>query len=275
MSTLESPLLSIDAIDAIATTDLEPDISNLVIEDDSLGDWFDPDLEPDISNLVIEDDRPVDNIFSAKLQRLLVEILYTSWGRRNFFADANVGVFFTLKQPPLVPDMFLAVDVENPPNLQEKKHRTYLVWEFGKSPDVVVEIVSNRKGNELGSKLQDYARIGVIYYAVFDPVQQLRAKVLQVYVLREGNYEELAADSGEIFWLPQVELGLKLWRGRHEGTENTWLRWCDRAGNLLPTGAEQVHQDQQQLVQEKQRAEQAEAKVAELLARLRDLGIEP
>jgi hypothetical protein len=160
------------------TSDLEPDISDLVIEDDDLGDWFDLDLEPDISNLVIEDDRPVENIFSAKLQRLLVEILYTSWGRRNFFADANVGVFFTLKQPPLVPDMFLAVDVENPTNLHEQKHRTYLVWEFGKSPDVVVEIVSNRKGNELDSKFRDYARIGVTYYVVFDPLEKLGKKLL-------------------------------------------------------------------------------------------------
>lgn len=279
----KSPLLAMDTTDTIH---LEPDISNLVIDDDSLGDWFDPELEPDISNLVIEDDRPVDNIFSAKLQRLLVEILYTSWGKRNFFADANVGVFFALKQPPLVPDMFLAVDVENPPNLHEQKHRTYLVWEFGKSPDVVVEIVSNRKGHELDSKLRDYARIGVTYYVVFDPLEKLGTKLLYIYVLREGHYEELAAASGGRFWLPQVELGLQVWQGSYEGTDNIWLRWCDRTGNLLPTGAEQKHQAQQKLEQEKQkikqarqkikqekqRADQAEARAAELLARLRDLG---
>nr|WP_326520778.1 hypothetical protein [Leptothoe spongobia] len=33
--------------------------------------------------------------------------------------------------------------------------------------------MSNKVGNELGSKLQDYARLGVTYYVVFDPLQQL------------------------------------------------------------------------------------------------------
>ena len=32
---------------------------------------------PDISDLVTEDDTPVDNFFSAELQRLLVETLYS------------------------------------------------------------------------------------------------------------------------------------------------------------------------------------------------------
>ncbi|NES65292.1 MAG: hypothetical protein F6K24_08525 [Okeania sp. SIO2D1] len=36
-----------------------------------------------------------------------------------------------------------------------------------------MEIVSNKVGNELGSKLAGYARIGVWYYVVFDPLQKL------------------------------------------------------------------------------------------------------
>ena len=38
-----------------------------------------PDLViPDISNLVIEDDTPVDNLISEKQQRLLTEPLYSA-----------------------------------------------------------------------------------------------------------------------------------------------------------------------------------------------------
>jgi hypothetical protein len=129
------------------------------------------------------------------------------------------------------------------------------VWEFGKSPDVVVEIVSNREGNELGSKLADYARLGVAYYVVFDPLQQLGDELLRVFGLREGQYVPLAEP-----WLEQVGLGLTLWDGEFEGVRATWLRWCDREGNLLPTGAE--------------RAAQAEAKAARLAARLRELGVD-
>ncbi|NEQ75117.1 MAG: hypothetical protein F6K23_19950 [Okeania sp. SIO2C9] len=36
-----------------------------------------------------------------------------------------------------------------------------------------MEIVSNKVGNELGSKLAGYARIGVWYYVVFDLLQKL------------------------------------------------------------------------------------------------------
>ena len=289
---VDQNLVENDWIDEEFLADITPDITDLVIEDEEKSIYIDPDLAPDIKNLIIEDGRPVDNLFSAKLQRLLVEILYSSWGRKRFFADANVGVFFALKQSALVPDVFLAVDVEAPPNFRRKSNRAYLVWEFGKSPDVAIEIVSNRKGKELGSKLQDYARTGVTYYVVFDPMGKLRTKTLQVYVLQEGHYEELVgdvtADSGEIFWLPQVELGLVLWQGTYEAVEETWLRWCDRTGHLLPTGTEEVQKQKQQIAKEKQRAtkekqratkekqraEQAEARAAELLARLRELGVE-
>ena len=215
---------------------------------------------PDVEHLVIEDEAPVDNFLSAKLQRLLVEILYSSWASlgmtRPFVADADIGIFGSVSQPPIVPDVFVSLDVEAPQDFRQKKNRTYLVWEFGKSPDVVVEIVSNREGNELGRKLGDYGRLGVAYYVVFDPLQQLGDELLRVFGLREGQYVALAEP-----WLEQVGLGLTLWEGEFEGVRTTWLRWCDREGNLLPTGSE--------------RAAQAEAKAERLAARLRELGVDP
>jgi Uma2 family endonuclease len=68
-----------------------------------------------------------------------------------------------------------------PEDWREKKNRTYLIWEFGKAPNIVIEIVSNRQGNELGSKLRDYARMGVGYYVVFDPLQLLGATQLRAF----------------------------------------------------------------------------------------------
>ena len=217
------------------------------------------ELLPNVDGLVIEDEIPVDNFFSAKLQRLLVEVLYSSWASwgmdRPFVADADIGIFSSVNRPPIVPDVFVSLDVEAPKDFREKKNRTYFVWEFGKSPDIVVEIVSNKEGNELGSKLRDYARLGVTYYVVFDPLQQLGAEQLQVFGLREGTYEAL-----DKLWLAQVGLGVTLWEGRFEGVEGVWLRWCDRDGKILPTGIE--------------RAIQAEAKAAKLAEKLRALGIE-
>src|SRR5258708_7693084 len=95
--------------------------------------------EVDISDLVIEDDIPVDNMFSEKQQRLLTEPLYSSWIRPGnetgepglFLAAANVGLFVSPHLPPLVPDVFLSLDVRSG-DLSQKKNRTYLYWEFGK-----------------------------------------------------------------------------------------------------------------------------------------------
>ena len=41
-------------------------------------------------------------------------------------------------------------------------------------------------------------------------------------------------------WLPGIELGLRLWTGRYEDHDNTWLRWTDAAGTPIATGAERA-----------------------------------
>ncbi len=197
----------------------------------------------DISHVVIEDDTPVDNFQSEKQQRLLVEPLYSSWlPGVSFIAAANVGLFYALKQDPIVPDAFLSLNIQMPADWSQKQNRSYFVWEFGKVPEVCVEIVSNRKGNELDAKKDDYARIGVAYYVVFDPLQQIQREneldgnLLKVWVLTAGQYVEMS----EPFWMKTIGLGLTVWTGEFEGQQSTWLRWCDRDGRIIPTGAERA-----------------------------------
>ena len=115
----------------------------------------------------------MDNIFSEKQQRLLTETLYASWTgpgpNRPFVAMSNVGLFFHVRKPPLVPDALLSLDVELPSEIHLKQNRSYFVWEYGKPPDVVIEVVSNREGGEGTTKLTRYASIGVRYYVIYDP----------------------------------------------------------------------------------------------------------
>jgi Uma2 family endonuclease len=244
--------------------------------------------EPDITHIVTEDDTPVDNFLSEKQQRLLTEVLYNGWvapaETENFIAAANVGVFYSIGLPPLVPDVFLSIDVTMPSDWGEKKNRSYFVWQFGKTPDVVIEIVSNREGNELGSKLKDYARIGVPYYAVFDPLQMLGEQPLRAYQLNIRQYLEM-----DNFWFAEIGIGLTLWSGVFEGKEDIWLRWCDQNGDVLPTGTEsaqlareqaQLAREQAQLAREQAQLAQQEAiaakeRTAQLEAQLKALGIEP
>ena len=211
---------------------------------------------PDANQLVTEDDTPVDNFASAKQQRLLVSSLYSSLQNQTFLAEANVGIYYTDLQPPIVPDVFLSLDVQVPEKWWEKQNRCYMVWRFGKPPEVVLEIVSNKEGDELGKKLQIYEHMRASYYIVYDPNQQLGEKVLRVYELRGRRYFETSET-----WLEQVGLGITLWEGEFEGRQDHWLRWCYQDGNVLSTGDE--------------RASQAEQRAQILAERLRAMGVDP
>ena len=127
-------------------------------------------------------------------------------------------------------------------------------------------------GNELGSKLRDYAAIGVSYYAVFDPFAQLGDRLLRVFGLHEGHYQEMSPVLGNnaqaLFWLEQVELGLLVRSGEYEGKQDIWLRWCDRNGEIYLGGRELAKQAEASLSQERQKSER-------LAEQLKKLGFEP
>ncbi|WP_298904884.1 Uma2 family endonuclease [uncultured Nostoc sp.] len=218
---------------------------------------------PDANQLVTEDDTPVDNFASEKQQRLLVGSLYSSLQQQTFLAAANVGIYHTDGQPAIVPDIFLSLDVQVPENWWEKQNRCYMVWRFGKPPEVVLEIVSNKEGDELGKKLQIYEHMRASYYIVYDPNQQLGEQVLRVYELRGRRYFETSEN-----WLEQVGLGVTLWESTFEDRQDTWLRWCYQDGTVLLTGDERAEQ-------ERQRAEQAEQRIQLLADRLRAMGVDP
>jgi len=96
------------------------------------------DITPDIKCLITEDDAPVDNLPSEKQQRLLTEPLYSAWvgpgAGRPFLAAANVGICAQARNPAIVPDMFLSLDVQVADDWWKREHRSYFLWEFGKPP---------------------------------------------------------------------------------------------------------------------------------------------
>ncbi|MDW8350345.1 MAG: Uma2 family endonuclease [Anaerolineae bacterium] len=215
-----------------------------------------------VQTIVTEDGAPLDNIFSAKQARLLVESLYASWQHpelgRRFIADGNVGVFYALRRPPVVPNMFLSLDVTLPADIWKKTNRSYFIWEYGKPPEVVVEIVSNEEGDEerADGKLRIYAQMGVVRYVVYDPALHTGSEPLRLYALMHGRLRRT-----DETWFDEVQLGVMLWRGVYEEREDIWLRWCDRNGVVVPTGAE--------------RAEAERRRAERLAAKLRAAGIDP
>jgi len=233
---------------------------------------------PDISHLITEDDEPVDNWFQERQQRLLTDSLYASWrdaGQEEvFLAAADVGLFHKVSEQAVVPDVMVSLGVQVPEDWWEDHNRSYMIWEFGKAPDVVVEIVSNRKGKE-DQKLERYASAGVPYAIIFDPRLYLGKRPLRVYILHGRSYVEVADPS----WLEEVGVGMTLWEGSYEGLSATWLRWCDRDGNVLPSGLELANQareraekERERAEQERERAEKERERAERLAARLRELG---
>jgi Uma2 family endonuclease len=234
-------------------------------------------LEPDVSHLVTEDDAPVDSWISEKQMRLFPNILHASWKPgRPFVAAADVGLFGSVDEPAVVPDIMVSLDVTLPEDCRPKGRRSYFTWVFGKAPDLVIEVVSNREGSEV-EKAQRYARLGVRYYVIFDPERWLGDRVLRGYVLHGLSYVELL----DLSWLEELGLGLVTWQGRCEDMEGLWLRPCGRDKALLPLPTEvaeaaqsRAEAAQAQVEEERARAEQERARAERLLARLRELGVE-
>jgi Uma2 family endonuclease len=213
-------------------------MKNQAIETVHIGDEV---IEIDYSQFVTEDDTPVDNLFSEKQQRLLAEPLYASWRPgRPFAVFANVGLFYALAEPAVVPDAMLSLDVSMPPDVWEKPNRSYFVWKYGKVPEVVIEVVSNLKGKEVTEKMDKYAKIGIPYYVVFDPAQHYGGPVLRCYENLAHRYIDRASPMFD-----EVGLGLATWRGEYEGMMAEWLRWCMPDGQLIPTGMERADAEQQ------------------------------
>lgn len=83
---------------------------------------------------------------------------------------------------------------------------------------------------------------------------------MRVYELRGTRYFEIT-DGTPSKWLEQLGLGLTLWEGKFEHREDVWLRWCDKEGNVLPTGDKL--------------AQQAQRRAQQLAEQLRTMGVDP
>jgi Uma2 family endonuclease len=172
---------------------------------------------------------------------------------------ANVGWFYKEKTPAVAPDCLLSLDVSCPEDLHSVQGQSYYQWSMGKPPEVVIEVVSDKVGGEDSFKRDLYARLAVPYYAIYDPEHHLSREPLRTLELSGGAYRAVPAGP----W-PSIGLGLRLWQGTFEGHQDTWLRWCDARGEIIPTAEERAA-----LLAE--RAEQASERVRRLEEGLRRL----
>ena len=183
------------------------------------------------------------------------------------------------------PDWFGVVGV---PRLYDRvdMRLSYVVWQEGVNPFVVVELLSpgtekedlgeNERGtlpDELSTpengqtilpqtkekspgKWEVYEQIlRIPYYVVFSRY----TNQLRVFKLAGLRYQELQLQDSRV-WISDLDLGLGLWQGEYLGVNRLWLRWYDVEGNWILTeaefGREQAEFERQRAGQERLRAEQ-------------------
>ncbi|MEL6902567.1 MAG: Uma2 family endonuclease [Cyanobacteria bacterium J06606_4] len=244
------------------------------------------EILPSTDELPCSDETPVDNEEQNLLPNLLLLALAQLWSERmDWYFGVDMAVYHRTGPDvkiPIVPDAFLSIGVER--RKDGKYRRSYATWEEnGTVPVFVLEMVSHKYNDEYEDKMTRYARLGVLYYLVYNPEQWGRRGLLheafELYRLEQGQYQ---LQTGEPFWMPEIGIGIGRGRQIVGGIEQEALLWHDEQGQPYPLSEQlladmrsQLSKEQQQVAIEKQRAESEKQRADKLADYLRSQGIDP
>ena len=193
-------------------------------------------------------------------------MMYVTYALRRYFTkrgheDVYIGMNNFLYYERGNPRAVVAPDVYVVPGAPVRPRDTYMLWNEPKGPDFVLEVTSKSTRREDERRKRDvYAALGVREYFLYDPRAEYLAPPLQGFRLQGGEYRRLPAVtmlSNRAVAVTSEVLGLTL----RDDREARLVRLHDRStGEDLPTYEE---------ADAARRA--AEARVAELEARLRTL----
>lgn len=204
---------------------------------------------PTGEELPCSDDTPVDNEDQNLLPNVLLFLLSTIWAERmDWYFGVDMAIYHTTganPRVPVVPDGFLSLGVERKKG--GKSRRSYVVWEENEVvPIWALEIVSHTPGGEYDEKLNIYARLGVLYYVVYNPEFWRRDghQPFEVYKLVNGVYE---LQIGEPYWMPEVGLGIGRCQMVFGNVAQEQLAWFDQSSDRYLTAEERAERMAQYL----------------------------
>ena len=156
-------------------------------------------------------------------------------------------------------------------SLSLEGNNTYLLWEVGKPPDFILEIGSpSTAGADMGSKRDLYAELGVTEYWRFDATGgEFYGEPLVGERLVDGEYRRLVMrveEDGRVGGHSDV-LNLELWW--EDGELRFWDPVTDRWLLSQMEEHERADNAETQSAQERARADNFQARLAELEAELR------
>lgn len=129
--------------------------------------------------------------------------------RPDVYVAGNIFFYYHEGDPNEVvaPDVMVVLGAEN------RKRRTYKLWEEPKTPDFVFEITSNStRSKDQGTKKGLYQFLGVTEYFCYDPTGDYLAPPLVGYRLEEGRYVSIPPKeaTATTVVVPSAILGLDL-----------------------------------------------------------------
>ncbi|MEX0271799.1 Uma2 family endonuclease [Leptolyngbyaceae cyanobacterium UHCC 1019] len=209
---------------------------------------------PSTDELPDSDDTPVDNEDQNLLPNVLLFLLKVIWAERmDWYFGVDMAVYHTTgdnPRIPVVPDAFLSLGVERKKG--GKSRKSYAVWEEVEVvPILVLEMVSQTLRGEYDEKKNLYAKLGTLYYVVYNPEywQRNQHQPFEVYKLVNGDYQ---LQSSEPYWMPEVGLGIGRCQVMSDNLPQEQLAWFDVKGDRYLTLEERAKA-------ERQRREQLEA----------------
>ncbi|HEY9833731.1 MAG TPA: Uma2 family endonuclease [Stenomitos sp.] len=207
------------------------------------------ELPPTQAELPYDDGEPMESPRHKAQMDLLIDAL-TPWlsQREDGFVGGNMFVYYSLAQVRNKdfkgPDFFVVLGVP------KGERKSWVVWEEGKAPDVVLELLSESTAvadkNEKKLIYQNQMRVPeYFWYDPFNPEDWAG------FAIEQRVYQPLVANEQNQLVSESLGLGLQRWQGHYKGIDAVWLRWATLEGELLPMPEEQ----------ERERADRAEAQL--------------
>ncbi|MBD2487946.1 Uma2 family endonuclease [Aulosira sp. FACHB-615] len=222
-----------------------------------------PDIQipPTQAELPYDDGVPMESARHKAQMDLLIDALIPWLEQRDDgFVGGNMFVYYSLAQVRNKdfkgPDFFVVLGVP------KGERRSWVVWEEGKAPDLVIELLSDSTAiadkNEKKLIYQNQMRVPEYFW--YDP---FHPDDLAGFSNEKGVYQPIETNAQNQLVSQFLGLALQLWQGNYKGIDAIWLRWASLAGELLPTPEEK----------ERQRAEKAESQLFQTARNLLETGM--
>ena len=208
---------------------------------------------PDHTQLPDKDGTFVKNFQEFPQSILLTESIWLHLQNLHpdgqFSIGQDSGIYWRITEPPErgaeAPDWFYVPHVS--PTIRGEMRRSYVMWQEIVAPLIAIEFVSGN-GNEerditpYKGKFWIYERaIRIPFYGIYE----VKKSQIEMYELVRGEYVQMSMNERGHYEIPPMEVELGIWQGVYKNVNLPWLRWWDKAGNLLLTGEEELEQERE------------------------------